>query len=61
VTSGGREPRKLWTCSATLRLAYKFKANNIHDETVPDPVTDDSFRSFVGNADFVKSVHEMQK
>jgi len=46
---------------AQLRLAYKYKANMIAGETLPDPLKDDSFRHFVGNEEFVKAVHEMQK
>jgi hypothetical protein len=44
-----------------LRLAYKFKANMIAGETLPDPLKDDSFRHFVGKETFVKAVHEMQE
>jgi tetratricopeptide (TPR) repeat protein len=44
-----------------LRLAYKYKANVISGETLPDPLKDDSFRHFLGKEDFVKAVHEMQK
>jgi hypothetical protein len=46
---------------AQLRLAYKYKANSIPGEGIPDPLKDDSFRRFVGNEAFVKAVHEMQK
>jgi hypothetical protein len=46
---------------AQLRLAYKYKANMIAGETLPDPLKDDSFRHFAGNEEFVKAVHEMQK
>jgi hypothetical protein len=44
-----------------LRLAYKYKANLISGESLPDPLKDDSFRHFVGKEDCVKAVHEMQK
>lgn len=44
-----------------LRLAYKFKANVIAGESVPDPLQDDSFRKFTKNEEFVKAVREMQK
>jgi tetratricopeptide (TPR) repeat protein len=46
---------------AQLRLAYKYKANMIAGETLPDPLKDDSFRHFAGNEEFVKAVREMQK
>jgi len=44
-----------------LRLAYKYKANMIAGETLPDPLKDDSFRKFVHKEEFVKAVREMQK
>jgi hypothetical protein len=44
-----------------LGLAYKYKANMISQETLPDPLKDDSFRDFVGKEEFVKAVHAMQK
>jgi hypothetical protein len=44
-----------------LRLAYKYRANMIPGEgTVPDPLKDDSFRSFVKNDTFVQAVRAMQ-
>lgn len=43
-----------------LRLAYKYKANVIPGESLPDPLKDDSFRKFAGDEHFVKAVHEMQ-
>jgi hypothetical protein len=46
---------------AQLRLAYRYKANSIPGEDIPDPLKDDSFRRFVSNEEFVKAVHEMQK
>jgi tetratricopeptide (TPR) repeat protein len=44
-----------------LRLFYKYKANMIAGETLPDPLKDDSFRKFVSQEEFVKTVREMQK
>jgi hypothetical protein len=44
-----------------LRLFYKYKANMIAGETLPDPLKDDSFRKFVGKEEFVNAVHEMQR
>ncbi|MGZ4730973.1 MAG: tetratricopeptide repeat protein [Terriglobales bacterium] len=44
-----------------LRLAYKYRANMIAGETMPDPIKDDSFRYFVGNDSFVKAVTDMEK
>lgn len=44
-----------------LRLAYKYKANMIAGESFPDPLTDDSFRSFVNDKKFVAAIHEMAR
>jgi tetratricopeptide (TPR) repeat protein len=44
-----------------LRTAYKFKNNMITGETIPDPMSDDSFQRFVGNKLFVDAVKEMQQ
>jgi hypothetical protein len=55
------EVNKMDDALAQLRLAYKYKANSISGEGIPDPLNDDSFRSFVGDESFVKAVHEMQK
>jgi Tetratricopeptide repeat len=44
-----------------LRLAYKYKANMIAGETLPDPIKDDSFRYFVDDDRFVKAVSDMRK
>jgi predicted Zn-dependent protease len=44
-----------------LRLAYKYKANVIPGESLPDPLKDDSFRKFAGDEHFVRAVHEMQR
>ena len=44
-----------------LRLAYKYKANVIPGESLPDPLKDDSFRKFVRDKKFVDAVHEMQQ
>lgn len=43
-----------------LRLAFKYKANMIAGESFPDPMTDDSFRSFVHDQKFINAVQEMQ-
>jgi len=37
-----------------LRLALKFRANMIPGEKMPDPMSDDSFKRFAGNAEFRK-------
>jgi tetratricopeptide (TPR) repeat protein len=55
------EMDKMSDALAQLRLAYKYKANMITGETLPDPLKDDSFRHFVDKEEFVKAVHEMQK
>ena len=55
------EMDKMNDALAQLRLAYKYKANMIADETLPDPLKDDSFRHFVDKEDFVRAVREMQK
>lgn len=44
-----------------LRLAYKYKANTIPGESLPDPLEDDSFRKFVKDKNFVEAVHEIQR
>ena len=44
-----------------LGLAYKYKANRISQETLPDPLKNDFFPGFVGKEEFPKTVHEMQK
>ncbi len=44
-----------------LRLAYKYKANVIAGESFPDPMKDDSFRSFVKDKRFVDAVQQMQR
>ena len=44
-----------------LRLAYKYKANVISGESLPDPLKDDSFRKFVRDKKFVDAVHELQR
>ena len=46
---------------AQLRLFYKYKANMIPGETLPDPMQDDSFRYFVDNKSFIDAIREMQK
>jgi hypothetical protein len=55
------EMDKMNDALSQLRQAYKYKANSISGETVPDPLKDDSFRYFVGKEEFVTAVHEMQK
>jgi tetratricopeptide (TPR) repeat protein len=55
------EMKKMPEAIEELRLAYKYKANIIAGETMPDPIKDDSFRYFVGDNTFVKAVADMQK
>lgn len=55
------ENRELSESISELRLAYKYKANGIPGETVPDPMQDDSFRYFTHNQTFVDAVRDMQK
>jgi hypothetical protein len=55
------EMDKMNDATTQLRLAYKYKANIIAGETLPDPLQDDSFKRFVHNEEFVKAVHEMQQ
>ena len=55
------EMDKMSDAIAQLRLAYKYKANMIAGEALPDPLTDDSFRHFVAMEEFVRAVREMQK
>jgi hypothetical protein len=44
-----------------LGLAYKYKANRISQETLPDPLKGDSFRHRVGKEELVKTVHAIEK
>jgi predicted Zn-dependent protease len=44
-----------------LRFAYKYKANVIPGESLPDPLGDDSFRKFVKDKKFVAAVRELQQ
>jgi tetratricopeptide (TPR) repeat protein len=55
------EMKKMEEAVEELRLAYRYKANMIAGETIPDPIKDDSFRYFAGNDSFVKAVTDMQK
>ena len=55
------ETKNMQQAIEELRLAYKYKANMIAGETLPDPLKDDSFRFFVNDDGFVKAVTDMQK
>jgi tetratricopeptide (TPR) repeat protein len=55
------EAKNMQQAIEELRLAYKYKANIIAGETLPDPLKDDSFRLFVNDDGFVKAVTDMQK
>lgn len=48
------------TAIKNLRLAYKFQANMIPGEHLPNPATDSSFTRFLNNEKFVKALKEMQ-
>jgi len=43
-----------------LRLALKFKANVIAGEKLPNPLSDDSFKRFWENAEFMKLADEFE-
>jgi tetratricopeptide (TPR) repeat protein len=43
-----------------LSLAFKYKANVIPGESLPDPLKDDSFRKFSYDKRFVDAVRDMQ-
>jgi len=43
-----------------LSLAFKYKANVIPGESLPDPLKDDSFRKFSHDKRFVDAVRDMQ-
>jgi tetratricopeptide (TPR) repeat protein len=43
-----------------LSLAFKYKANVISGESLPDPLKDDSFRKFSHDKRFVDAVRDMQ-
>jgi tetratricopeptide (TPR) repeat protein len=44
-----------------LRYAFKYKANMLDGESLPDPMTDDSFRSLVKSETFRRAIAEMKK
>ena len=55
------ETKNMQRAIEELGPAYKYKANIIAGETLPDPLKDDSFRFFVNDDGFVKAVADMQK
>lgn len=55
------EKRELQESISELRLAYKYKANSIPGESIPDPMQDDSSRYFTHNQTFIEAVRDMQK
>ena len=56
------EQRNMNAALGELRLAYKYKANMIPGEgDLPDPLQDDSFRSFASDPTFSSAVRTMQK
>jgi tetratricopeptide (TPR) repeat protein len=55
------EQKKMNEAITQLRTAFKYKANVLEGETMPDPLKDDSFRYFVDKEEFVEAVHDMQK
>jgi tetratricopeptide (TPR) repeat protein len=55
------EQKKMDEAIAQLRTAFKYKANVLEGETMPDPLKDDSFRYFVDKKEFVDAVQDMQK
>lgn len=55
------EMAKMNESLAQLQLAYKYKANMITGEELPNPMKDDSFRHFVDKKEFVKAVRDMQR
>jgi hypothetical protein len=44
-----------------LGLAYKYKANRIYQETLPDPLKGNAFRHRVGKEELVNSVRAIEK
>ena len=44
-----------------LKRAYERKGNMIAGETLPDPMTDDSFKRFVKSEKFIKAVNELKQ
>lgn len=55
------EMNKMEESIAQLRLAYKYKANMIPGESMPDPLKDDSFRMFEKDKEFLDALREMEK
>lgn len=45
----------------SLRTAFKYKQNTLKGESVPDPMTDDSFARFRDDAKFKKAVAQMKR
>jgi hypothetical protein len=44
-----------------LGLAYKYKADRISQETLPDPLKGDSFRNRVGKEELRKTVDAIEE
>ena len=54
------EMNQMQPAIAQLREAYRYKANMIPGETLPDPMTDDSFRNFTNDKTFINAVAGMK-
>jgi hypothetical protein len=44
-----------------LRLAYQHKENKLKNESLPDPATDNSFKTLMERKNFEKAVEEIKK
>ncbi|NTW33462.1 MAG: hypothetical protein HGB12_12710 [Bacteroidetes bacterium] len=55
------EKNDMNSCINYLKSAYKYKKNMMVDETFPDPATDDSFKKFMKNEEFILALREFKK
>lgn len=55
------EMNQLDEAIAALKQAYKYKANMIKGETLPDPRKDDSFKKYLKNKKFTDALREFEK
>jgi tetratricopeptide (TPR) repeat protein len=60
IACGYGEQKDKTNALVFLKEAFERKANVVKGEKMPDPLTDDSFRSFVSDAAFVNAVKQMQ-
>lgn len=54
------EREDLQNCIKYLRIAFRYKANVLEGEEFPHPATDDSFRRFMKNEEFLRVLEELR-